>query len=217
MKKKYAFLIIAFVVISSCDKDPIISNDKNVGISEVIYYPKITLTGNSIITFENGTPFTDPGAHAIAGGIDVPVVTSGTVDNMTDGVYRITYTATSDEGFSATATRTVVIYTTAPDAAAHDLSGIYLRAATGETATWTKIAPGVYTVQNPGGSPAGPDLVVIAINPSGYTISIPEQIASDGSESSSSNESYDNSDPATYSWIFLNPGYGTGVRTFVKQ
>src|SRR5437868_13360444 len=96
------------------------------------------------------------------------------------GVYTLTYTATNSDAFSPTATRTVVVYQTAPDAAAHDLSGTYLRPATGVTSTWTKIAPGVYVVQNPGGAAAGTNLIVVAVNPSGFSIKIPEQIASDG-------------------------------------
>jgi Domain of unknown function (DUF5011) len=217
MKKRYLFILIVFVcIISSCEKDPIISNDKNVGISRVAYYPSITLTGNTIIAFENGTAFTDPGVKATAGGTDVPIVTTGTVNTAVNGVYTLTYTATNTDG-SSTATRTVVVYSTDDDAASHDLSGKYLRASTGQIATWTKIAPGVYSVQNPGGSPAGPGLIVVAINPTAYDISIPDQIANDGSESSSSDETYTPSSPATYSWKFLNPLYGTALRTFVKQ
>jgi hypothetical protein len=218
MKKGYVFKLIAFLaIISSCSKDPIISTADRVGISKVTYYPIITLTGNSIIAIANGTAFTDPGVKATAGTSDVPVITSGTVDTNTDGVYTLTYSSTNKDGFSSTAARTVVVYTTDAGAEANDLSGSYLRAATGELAIWTKIAPGVYTVQNPGGATVGRSLVVVAINPTGLTILIPEQKASDGSLSSSSNESYTNSNPPAYTWKFLNPGYGTGLRTFVKQ
>ncbi|MEO8763068.1 MAG: hypothetical protein ABI416_02225, partial [Ginsengibacter sp.] len=59
--------------------------------------------------------------------------------------------------------------------------------------------------------------VVVAINPTGYTISVPDQTASDGSESSSSNETYTNTDPPAFSWVFNNPSYATNVRSFVKQ
>ena len=217
MKKGYAFILIAFVaIISSCSKDPIISTADRVGISKVTYYPIITLTGNSIIPIANGTPFTDPGVKATAGTADVPVTTSGTVDTATDGVYTLTYTATNADGFSSTAARTVVVYTTDASALANDLSGSYLRAATGELAIWTKIAPGVYTVQNPGGATAGRSLVVVAINPTGFTITIPEQKASDGTLSSSSNESYTNSNPPTYTWRFLNPGLWNRLENFCK-
>lgn len=218
MKKSVAFILIVLgSLISSCEKDPIISNADMVGTSKVTYYPIITLSGNSIVAIPNGSAFTDPGVHAVAGTTDVPVVTSGLIDAGKDGVYSLTYTATNADGFSSTANRTVVVYTTSPEAAANDFSGTYLRPATGVTSTWTKIAPGVYVVQNPGGAAAGTDLIVVAINPSGLTITIPTQRASDGSISSSRNEVYINSNPPTYKWVFLNPTYGTGLRTFVKQ
>jgi hypothetical protein len=217
MKKRYAFILISFVlIISSCSKDKIINTPDRVGISKVTYYPIITLTGNSIMAIPNGTAFTDPGVKAKAGSSDVPVTTSGTVDANTDGIYTLTYSATNSDGFSSIAARKVAVYTTAPDAAANDLSGDYARTSNGSVATWTKIAPGVYTVFNPGGAP-GTNLTVVAINPSAFNISIPEQLASDGSPTSSTNESYTNSNPAKYSWKIVNPGYGTALRTFIKQ
>jgi hypothetical protein len=217
MKKRYVLLLAAFVtIIASCNKDSIISTHDRVGISKVTYYPILTLTGNSIIAIANGTAYTDPGIKAEAAGAEVPVTTTGFVDVGKDAVYTLTYSATNADGYSASATRTVVVYTTASDAAANDLSGNYARTSNGSVATWTKIAPGVYTVFNPGGAP-GTNLTVVAINPSGFNISIPEQLASDGSPTSSTTESYINSNPATYSWKIVNPGYGTGLRTFVKQ
>lgn len=209
--------MISFLsIIASCSKDKIINTHDRVGISKVTYYPILTLTGNSIIAIPNGTAYTDPGVKAQAAGADVPVTTSGTVDANTDGVYTLTYSAVNSDGYSASATRKVVVYTTAADAAANDLSGNYARTTNGSVATWTKIAPGVYTVFNPGGAP-GTNLTVVAINPSGFNISIPEQLASDGSPTSSTNESYTNSNPAKYSWKIVNPGYGTALRTFIKQ
>jgi Domain of unknown function (DUF5011) len=219
MKKGHLCLItIAFVtIISSCSKDPIINNDKNVGISRITYFPTIVLTGDKVIAVANGTSFSDPGVKATAGSSDVPVTTTGSVDTNVDGVYSLNYSATNADGYSSSAARTIIVYTTDAGAAANDLSGLYLRAATGVTATWTKVAPGVYQVQNPGGSTAGPDLMVYAFNPTGFTIHIPDQVANDGTSYSSTNETYNNTTPASYSWVIINPSYGTGVRTFVKQ
>ena len=217
MKKIYLLILIAFVsFLSSCEKDPIVSDDKNVGISRITYYPTITLMGDDVIAIENGTSFADPGATATAAGADIPVTSGGSVDTDVDGVYVLTYSATNADGFASTATRFVVVYTTAPDAAAHDLSGTYLRPATGVPAIWTKIAPGVYRVFNPGGSP-DQTLTVFVFNPEGFTIFIPEQVSNDGSITSSTDESYTNSDPPMYSWKIVNPTYGSALRTFVKQ
>jgi hypothetical protein len=213
--KKISILVIALFSLVSCNKDKINNTADKVGISKVTHFPILTVKGDNIIAIANGSTYNEPGVTAKAGDADVPVTTSGTVNTSQDGVYTLTYTAVNSDGFSASATRTVAVYTTAADAASHDLSGTYLRAATGSSAVWTKIAPGVYSVFNPGGSP-GTNLTVVAINPSGFKISIPPQMAG-GAITSSSSEVYTNSTPPTYSWKIINPGYGTGLRTFVKQ
>jgi len=164
----------------------------------------------------NGATFTDPGATAKAGSTDVPVTTSGTVNTSEDGVYTLTYTAVNVDGFSVTGFRTVAVYTTAEDAIANDFSGTYLRPATGVNVYWEKIAPGVYIVTNPGGAAAGTGLTVVAFNSSGTNIHVPSQRSSDGNTSSTSDEVYTVGSPSTYTWRFLNPGYGTGLRTFTK-
>jgi hypothetical protein len=215
--KRY-FLIIAafFIFFSSCKKDEINNTDEKVGISRVTHFPILTLNGDEIMVLENGAAFSDPGATAKAGETDVPVTATGEVNTSNDGVYTITYSAVNAEGFSATTRRTVVVYSTSADAAAHDLSGNYARTSNGSVATWTRLAPGVYKVFNPGGAP-GTNLTVIAFNPTGFDIFIPEQVSSDGSVTSSASESYTNSDPPQYSWKIVNPGYGGALRTFIKQ
>jgi hypothetical protein len=217
---KNIYIILSIVLVTafySCSKDPIISNENQEGISKITHYPTITVNGDQIVALPLNGTFTDAGATAKAGSADIPVVVSGTVNTAAAGTYSISYIATNPDGFSVTGYRTVVVYSTAPDAAAHDLSGSYLRAVTGELAIWEKIAPGVYIITNPGGAAAGESLKVAAINPSGYTFSIPTQHASDGSLSESSGEVYTNSTPASYVMHFLNPTYGTQLRSFVKQ
>lgn len=216
MKKYSVFIFTIFILLASCKKDKIISTADQVGISKVTYFPILTMKGDNIMVVEKGGTFTDPGVTAKAGESDVPVTSTGTVNTSTPGIYTINYSATNKDGFSASLRRTVAVYSTAADAAAHDLSGNYARTSNGSVARWTKLAPGVYKVFNPGGAP-GTNLTVIVFNPSGYDIFIPEQVSSDGSITSSSNESYTNGSPAQYSWKVINPGYGTGQRTFIKQ
>ena len=216
MKKYSVFIFTIFILLASCKKDKIISTADQVGISKVTYFPILTMKGDNIMVVEKGGTFTDPGVTAKAGESDVPVTSTGTVNTSTPGVYTINYSATNKDGFRASLRRTVAVYSTAADAAAHDLSGNYARTSNGSVASWTKLAPGVYKVFNPGGAP-GTNLTVIVFNPSGYDIFIPEQVSSDGSITSSSNESYTNGSPAQYSWKVINPGYGTGQRTFIKQ
>jgi len=75
--------------------------------------PVVTLTGAASVTVELGGTFTDAGATA-TDAIDgaLAVVTTGTVDTDTVGVYTLTYTATDASGNAGTATRTVNVVDT---------------------------------------------------------------------------------------------------------
>ena len=216
MKRNLILLTVFFTLLISCNKDKIDNTEDRVGISKVTHFPVLTMEGDKIMVVEKGSAFTDPGVTAKAGENDVPVTESGSVDTDETGVYTLTYSAVNSDGFSASVRRTVAVYSTAPDAAAHDLSGEYARTSNGSVATWTKIAPGVYKVFNPGGAP-GTNLTVVVFNPEGFTFFIPEQAASDGSITSSEDETYTNSKPPEYTWTIVNPGYVTAPRTFVKK
>jgi hypothetical protein len=213
----YILLLSGFCLFSGCAKEEEINNtETQVGHSRVTFFPVLQLQGDRYVPVALGSTYTEPGATAKEGETDITPTISGTVNTNTPGVYTIIYTATNKDGFSVSERRTVVVYSTDASAADNDLSGNYARNTNGSVAVWTKIAPGVYTVFNPGGAP-GTNLTVVAINPTGFSIDIPEQQASDGSVTSSAQESYTNGSPATYSWQILNPGYGTALRTFTKQ
>lgn len=216
MKKilRFSILMFSMMVASSCEDKDFNYPEGRVGISKITVYPTLTLVGDRYMAIVNGTStFTDPGVTAKEGDTEIPVTTTGSVDDKKPGVYTLTYSAVNKDGFSASVSRTVVIANVDAVAAAKDLSGSYARTTNGSVAVWTKIAPGVYTVFNPGGAP-GTNLTVIAVNSSGNNVEIPEQLASDGSPTSSDQESFSGN---TYSWQIVNPGYGPAVRTFVKQ
>ena len=217
----YIGLAVLSMVLLSCTKTDTFSYpDGYVGRSKITIYPTITLNGAAIVTVAKGGTYTDPGATAKAGSASATVVATGVPSTATAGVFTETYTATNADGFTAAGTRTIVVYSTDVTAASNDFSGTYLRAATGASATWTKLAPGVYLVDNPGGA-VGVNLQVILFNATGNTIKIPSQIAGGNTTSSSTETPNPNlAVPGTllgYSMIILNPGYGTGLRTFVKQ
>lgn len=217
MKRITSFLFLSLIIVlAACNKDEINNTDTRVGISRVTSFPVLSLNGARYMAIVQGGTFTDPGITATVGGSTVAYTTTGSVNTAVKGVYNITYTAMNADGFSASLTRTVVVYSTDASAAGNDLSGTYLRAATGASAVWTKIAPGVYTILNPGGA-AGNSLVVIGINPTGYTIDIPLQTLGDGSSFNSTDEVYTPGSPASYVYKLVNPGYGTALRSFVKQ
>lgn len=214
--KLIQFSVIA-LMFSSCAKTEVIEETATtVGHSRITNFPLLSLLGDQYMAVAVGGTFTDPGADATIGGEAVAYTTDGSVDVNTAGVYALTYTAKNSDGFSVSAQRFVAVYDTDAGAAANDFSGTYLRPATGVTNTWTKLAPGVYKVFNPGGS-AGQGLIAFIFNPTGTTIFIPEQPTNDGNTTASNSESYTIGNPSTYQMRILNPGYGTAIRTFVKQ
>lgn len=219
MKIKIFIVIIAVgSFCSSCNKkDNFNYPEGTVGISKITYFPVLTMSGDQYITVPVGGTYTEPGVTAKEGETDLTVTTSGSVDVSTPGVYDLTYSALNKDGFSASVRRWVVVYETDTEAAAHDFSGTYLRPLTGVTNTWEKLAPGVYKVNNPGGAATGGGLTVILFNPTGFIVDIPEQVATDGNLTSSTDETYSPGPPATYSMKIVNPTYGTALRTFVKQ
>ena len=200
----------------SCEKDDINNTDTQVGISTVTVFPTLTLNGSAYMAIPLGGTFTDPGVVAKAGTASIAYTTTGSVNTATAGVYQLTYSAKNADGFTASVSRNVIVYETAPSAAANDFSGNYARTTNGSVATWTKLAPGVYTVFNPGGAP-GTNVTVFAINPTGNTIKIPVQKIGDGTNFSSSSETYTPGAVPQYTWTIVNSGYGTAARTFVKQ
>lgn len=220
MKKyiTYIGLVLVGMTAFSCNKDNFNYKPGYVGISKITTYPIINVNGDAYVYVPKGGTYTDPGATAKAGTADVKVVATGLPDVNTPGVYTEYYTATNSDGFSASGSRTIAVYSTDASAASNDYSGSYLRAATGGVVTWTKVAPGVYYVDNPGGA-IGVNLQVVLFNPTGSKIYIPEQIAG-GNPTSSTKESTTpgpNGTLSAYSMEIVNPGYGTSVRSFVKQ
>lgn len=212
-------LIVIAMITFSCNKESFNYKPGYIATSKITYYPSVTLTGDTYMVIQKGGSFADPGASATAGGKSLKVVTSGTVNTNVVGIYLVNYTATNSDGFPATATRYIAVYSTDATAQNNDFSGDYLRASTGATATWTKLAPGVYTIHNPGGA-VGNGLIVFAFNQTGYQISIPSQIAGGSPTSSAKESTVPGTAPGTlasYKMEIINPGFGTSVRSFTKQ
>jgi hypothetical protein len=207
----------------ACNKQNFDYPADTVGSSKVVHFPLISINGDKVVAIRQGSSYTDPGATASINGATATYTTSMTITGSTaPGVYTIEYTAKNAENFTSTDFRIVAVVSNAiwtnPDAIANDFSGTYLRGATGETSTWTKIAPGTYEVENPGGAASGEGFLSIVLNSSGNTIKMPAQNSGYyGGTISTSGESYSTGPPASYTWVFNAPGYGTSARTFVKQ
>lgn len=195
-------------------------NDKDTEeVSKVTTYAVISRVGDEFISIPQGQAFSDPGATATESGSPISIVTAGSVDVNTPGVYTITYTATNADGFSVSTTRNIGVI--APDAAAEDLSGNYKRNAGAQgISKVTKLGMGHYTTDNVGGVAAGgPATTVHFFHTTGTTLIVPVQNNGSG-EFSAINASYkfaNGGAPAQYTWTVINAGYLDNARTFVKQ
>jgi hypothetical protein len=220
MKKIILFSFLALAFFAGCKQEDVIQTADQVGISKVTYYPILTVNGDAFMTIAKGSTFTDPGATAMAGTETATITVAGTVDTGTPGTYTLSYTAVNKDGFSVTSYRIVGVYD--ESVVANDFSGSYARTTNGSKAVWTKLGTGLYSVFNPGGAP-GTNLTIHAFNTTGLTIVVPPQVSSDGSTTSCTNASggpnipYVLGPPSKYAWHVVNPGYGTSLRTFVKQ
>jgi hypothetical protein len=145
------FILLA-VFISSCERE--LTSE---GVSQLTKYVTFSLTEGDLVISPRGTAFVDPGFIALEGTTDVSaaVTVTGSVDSNVIGLYEITYTATNSDGYSSSATRTVIIYD--PAAPATDISGDYLaatsrvspaRSFSGLSVTITKLAPGFFLVSD---------------------------------------------------------------------
>jgi hypothetical protein len=207
------FSLTAFI---SCAKEEdIMTTETEVGGSKIVYFPEIATKGEHLVILQQGKAYTEQGATAVLNNKPTDFTTSGTVDVTKPGIYNLTYEAKNEQGYSVSDFRTVVVI--GNDVDANNFSGTYLRAATGVTSTWEKTAPGVYTVENPGGAAVGAGLKAIAVNYTGNKIAIPKQVSPDLGVVSSGSETYNPGPPATISYVLFAGGYGTAARTFVKQ
>ena len=123
--KKNIFYTMLFalcaLVMTSCDK-------KSEGLSRITYYPSITLNGDTYLVWEKGEAYVEPGYYSELNGEDVTsqVTVSGNVDVNKSGIYTLTYTTVKNEdGFDASASRTVVVLDSSSN-----IEGFYLNQAT---------------------------------------------------------------------------------------
>jgi hypothetical protein len=218
MKKIVQLLFLSLIIVlGACNKEEINNTDTQIGHSRVTFFPLISLKGAKFIAVPKGGTYTDPGADASEAGAPIQPTVGPAVNTAVPGVYSVVYTATNKDGFSAQVFRIVVVYETDVAAAALDLSGNWARSTNGSIATFTKIAPGVYTVFNPGGAP-GTNVTVAAINPNITTLRIPTQLIAIGNPFGSTAEVFTPASvPPQFKWQIVNGGYGTALRTFNKQ
>lgn len=215
--KKIIIILFAFsfLAYTGCRK-----RDTEEGVSKVVDVskPTINLKGDKFVTLSVGEAYTDPGATLIddisGAQSDIPAAEYTNLDVSTPGVYYMLYSAKNSNGYINNNVRYIAV-TDYNDAV--DISGTYLRAATGVETEVTKVAPSFYETSNMGGAPTAVDpMYFVILNDSTVTggVQFSETLAS---EISTNSESLDLNAPITISYALDAPGYGTAVRTFVKQ
>lgn len=211
MKK---FLISAYAILGMIILMGSCESTDTANVSFVTTYPVIELEGDEIMVVGLGTDYTEPGAMAKVGEEDVELETAGTVDSNTPGVYPVNYTATNSDGYSRTATRQVVIYDPATDAV--DLSGSYIRAATGVTVTVTKTGPSTYHINDAGGL-GEIFLDVTFVHTQGDELVVPRQLAPSSGITVSSIPGTGTITNDGFQWqLNASSTYGTALRVFTK-
>lgn len=201
-------LLGMIVILGACE-----STD-TANVSFVTTYPVIELEGDEIMVVGLGTGYTEPGAVAKVGDEEVTLETVGTVDSNSPGVYPVNYTAKNSDGFSRTTSRQVVIYDPATDAV--DLSGSYLRAATGVTVTVTKIGPSTYHINDAGGL-GEIFLDVTFVHTQGDELVVPQQVAPSSGITVSSIPETGIITADGFQWqLNASSTYGTALRVFTK-
>lgn len=98
-------LSVATLLFSSC------TDDSTEGFTRITYYPELSLEGEKTLYVDKGATFTDPGYTAILNGEDVTdqVEVSSNINTAISGVYSISYSIMNADGFSSSASRTVIV------------------------------------------------------------------------------------------------------------
>lgn len=210
--KKILFLITASAIsITACKKDK-----ENISKVVDITYPTVQLNGEKYITLNPGQPYDDPGAISVddVSGAQTSVnADANTLDPATPGLYYMSYIATNANGYKTTAGRYIAVTGYNDNI---NFEGTYLRAATGAEVHVTKVARGMYMIDDMGGAGL-PDAAYIAIIDDS-TFDLGLQISeSIGAEIDGANEKIIIDGGDTILQYSLDaPGYGTAVRSFIK-
>ena len=206
---KYIAITVLTGLLFACEPDKVTE-----GISDITYYPVITLKGDQWTQVPVGTKFTDPGVESKENGEVITTKITGTVDETKAGVYVLQYDAVNKDGYASTDYRYVGVID--PAVAGTDISGAYRRNA-GENgiSNVSKISGNLYYTDNIGGvATTNSGLGVYFYHYAKGKLGVPFQLTPGNSFSATNGNIVEGTQ---YSWVVINPGYGTAVRTFIKQ
>jgi Domain of unknown function (DUF5011) len=199
--------VMATVLFAGCKKE----TTKNV--SKIFTVPVIELKGDDVVILPVGGAYTDAGSDYTGedGQVTALPSSSNNVNVNAPGLYFVNYEKESASGVYETEATRLVAVTSVNNPV--DYSGTYYRALTNLNISIERVAPGVYKVTNPGGAATGTNVVVYFVETALNTFVAPSQPSTAGPFGV--NEIAFT--PTGVSWKVAAAGYGTGVRTFVKQ
>jgi len=230
MKKILIAASLFTIVLAACKKDP-----DNVSTVVTVSRPTISFSGGQFYSINTGGSLPTVSATAYDSLLNEPypvsIVGTEALDNTTPGLYIISATTKNKYGF-ITNENVYVAVTDIPDAT--DISGSYKRVdvATGQASIVTKLARGLYQLDNLGGVPrtgptARPDLMfpVLFVQVNDSLLLIPEQATAVGTiqvadENGVENQAILRRSPGdtSYRYAIISGGsFGTAVRKFQKQ
>jgi hypothetical protein len=208
MRNKYLLLAaLSMLLVVSCEK-------KTDDVSTIVdvSFPTITLNGSEVVRLSVGASYTEAGAKLtddITGAVSDIDPVSDNVNTAQPGLYFVQYTAANSNGFETNAVRYVAVTNVTGTT---DISDTYLRPATGENCVITKVAEGVYKVQNPGGAAGADGVIVYFVETSPGVYLCPPQPTEVGTMSVNNITIT----PTGASWNVDNPGYNPNLRTFTR-
>jgi len=209
---------LSLLYIAGCKKEDNVSKVVNVS------YPTLSLPGGIYYSINtNGSlPTISGSAYDSILKESYPLKIEGAedIDNQTPGLYIVKATATNKNGYK-TFQNVYVAVTDIP--AAYDLSGSYLRAATGGIANVEEVANGLYVTDNVGGvvAASNPDLIfpVLFVHIKDTVIDLPAQVTPVGTIEAVEEKLFYTPD-TTFQYRLSRGGtaFGTtATRIFVKQ
>ncbi|ULQ53043.1 immunoglobulin-like domain-containing protein [Flavihumibacter fluvii] len=201
--------IMVTLSIASCKKETTAAVSKEVAVS----YPEITLKGDEIVILPVGGTFTEAGAilkDDITGAESDLQPVSNNVNTAVPGLYVVLYTAANANGFETTVGRKVAVTSVTGTS---NIAGEFIRPATGVAMTIDQLSEGVYKITNPGGAGVGAATIVYMVETEKDVYSCPEQPNDAGFMALEDIEFSENGAV----WRVLNAGYGSQLRSFVRQ
>ena len=221
MKKIIILSLLLAVGFTSCKK-----NYGDPSVTVTVSYPTITMTGAQYYSIAVNGPLPSIAATAYDSFYNencAVILDLSTLDNTTPGLYAVTASAANKYGFVGY--KTVYVGVT-NEPASLDISGVYIRNATpGRVANVTKLATGMFMTDNVGGvditvPSTGASVPAVFVVTSDSTIDFGSQLTNAGTLTASSESLLlvaGGGTGTTLAYALSLSGFGTQVRTFIKQ